>query len=179
MVKVTQDFSINVDGVKGVCPAGEKWAEQSILEKRIPVLACEGPCIRGDIARLAANRVANEAPFARACYAETAFVPHSAMARWVKEADQVIMIDGCFLKCFGRVLSNLVDQEKITHIDALSIYKKYTDVFHMDDVPEAERQETARQVAEKILPELRAAVASRRAAVTTQPSSAQAHTTEA
>lgn len=164
MVKATSDFSVNVDGVKGVCPAGEKWAEQSILEKRIPVLACEGPCIRGDIARLAANRVANEAPFARACYAETAFVPHSAMARWVKEADQVIMIDGCFLKCFGRVLNNLVDQEKITHIDALSIYKKYTDVFHMDDVPEADRQETAREVAEKILPELRAAVASRRAA---------------
>jgi len=164
MVKATSDFSVNVDGVKGVCPAGEKWAEQSILEKRIPVLACEGPCIRGDIARLAANRVASEAPFARACYAETAFVPHSAMARWVKEADQVIMIDGCFLKCFGRVLNNLVDQEKITHIDALSIYKKYTDVFHMDDVPEADRQETAREVAEKILPELRAAVDSRRAA---------------
>ncbi len=164
MAAATPDFSVKVDGVKGVCPAGEKWAEDMILHKRIPVLACEGPCIRGDIARLAANRVASEAPFARACYAETAFVPHSAMARWVKEADQVVMIDGCFLKCFGRILNNLVDQEKITHIDALSLYHKYTDLFAMDDVPEVERQETARQVAEQILPELRAAVASRQAA---------------
>ena len=161
---VTQDFSVEVDGVKGVCPAGEKWAEDKIRNRRIPVLACEGPCVRGDIARLAANRVANEVPFARACYAETAFVPHSAMARWVKEADHVVMIDGCFLKCFGRVLINLVDQQKITHIDALPLYQKFTDVFHMDDVPEPERRETARQVAEKILPELRATVASRRAA---------------
>src|SRR5574341_1305526 len=151
----TEDFTLEVDGVKGICPAGEAWAEQMILQKRIPVLACEGPCIRGDIARLAANRVANEQPFARACYAETAFVPHSAMTRWVREADQVVMIDGCFLHCFGRVLSNLVDQEKITHIDALSLYKKYTDVFHMDDVPEDERRETAQQVADKILAELR------------------------
>jgi len=144
--------------VKGVCPAGEKWAEDKIRQKRIPVLSCEGPCIRGDIARLAANLVAKEEPFARACYPEMAFVPHSAMARWVKQADHVVMIDGCFLKCFGRVLNNLVDQEKITHIDALALYKKYTDVFDMEDVPEAERRDTARQVAEQILPGLRETV---------------------
>ncbi len=162
MATTATSFSVKVDGVKGLCPTGERWAEDNILSGRIPVLACEGPCIRGDIARLAANRVSHEAPFARACYAETAFVPDSTMARWVKEADQVVMIDGCFLKCFGRVLNNLVDPEKIVHIDALPLYNKYTEVFHMDDVPEAERQETARQVAEEILPELRAAAASRR-----------------
>ena len=147
--------------MKGLCPAGERWANDNVLNGRIPILACEGPCIRGDIARLAANRVANEAPFARACFPEAFFVPHSAMARWVQEADQVVMIDGCFLKCIGRILANLVDEEKITHIDALPFYDKYTDLFAMEGVPEAERQETARQVAEKILPELRAAVASR------------------
>jgi uncharacterized metal-binding protein len=162
VAQVTPDFSIEVDGVKGVCPAGERWAEDKIRTRRIPVLACEGPCVRGDIARLAANQIANELPFARACYAETALVPHSGMARWVREADRVVMIDGCFLKCFGRVLNNLVDPEKITHIDALALYNKYTDLFDMNDVPEAERQETARQVAETILPELRSvAVASR------------------
>ena len=157
MTATTPDFSIEVDGVKGVCPAGEKWAEDKILNKRIPVLACEGPCVRGEIARLAANRVAREAPFARACYPEMAFVPHSGMARWVKEADRVVMIDGRFLKCFGRVLNNLVDPGKVAHIDALTLYNKYTDLFDMDDVPEVERQETARQVAEKILPRLHAA----------------------
>ncbi len=167
MATATTDFSVKVDGVKGLCPAGERWAEDQILNKRTPVLSCEGPCIRGDIARLAADRVVEEEPFARACYGEALFVPHSGMTRWVKEADQVVMIDGCFLTCVGRILNNLVDPEKIVHIDALTFYNKYTDLFAMDDVPEAERQETALEVAEKLLPELRVAAASRRAGLPT------------
>jgi uncharacterized metal-binding protein len=74
------------------------------------------------------------------------------MARWVQEAGQIVMIDGCFLKCIGRILNNQVDQEKIIHIDALSLYHKYTDLFDMEAVPEAERIETARQIADQILP---------------------------
>jgi uncharacterized metal-binding protein len=97
----TPDFSLAVDGVTGVCPAGEKHALANIAERKIPVLSCEGPCIRGEIARLAANIVARENPYARSCYAETFLVPHSSMARWVKDADRVVMIDGCFLKCLG------------------------------------------------------------------------------
>lgn len=147
----TPNFSLEVGAVKGVCPAGENWAKQNILDKKTPVLSCEGPCIRGDIARLAANMVATEEPYARCCYAEVALVPHSSMAQWVKEAEKIIMIDGCFLKCVGRILKNLVDEEKIVHIDALPLYKKYTDVFHMDEVPEVERKAVARQVADKIL----------------------------
>ncbi len=168
MATETTDFTVKVDGVKGLCPAGERWAEDQILNKRTPVLSCEGPCIRGDIARQVADRVVKEEPFGRACYGEGLFVPHSGMTRWVKEADQVVMIDGCFLTCVGRILNNLVDPEKIGHIAALNFYNKYTDLFAMDDVPEAERQETARQVADKILPELQAAVASRRVGLPTQ-----------
>ncbi len=61
------------------------------------------------------------------------------------------MIDGCFLSCLDRVLNKFVDEENIIHIDALSLYKKYTDLFDMEDVPEAERIDTAKHVAEKIL----------------------------
>lgn len=148
----TPDFSLEVQGVTGLCPAGEVWAKRNISEKKIPVFSCEGPCIRGEIARLAANLVAQEVPsYARACHAETFFVPHSAMTRWVKEAEKSIMIDGCFLKCHGRVLKKLVGEDKVVHIDALPLYKKYTDIFSMDDVPEEERKAVARQVADKIL----------------------------
>jgi hypothetical protein len=64
---------------------------------------------------------------------------------------QVVMIDGCFLKCHGRVLKELVGEEKVIHIDALPLYKKYSDVFLMDDVPEEERKAVARRVADKII----------------------------
>ena len=89
--------------------------------------------------------------FARACHAEAFFVPHSSMARWIKDAEQIVMIDGCFLKCHGRVLKKLVGEEKVIHIDALPLYRKYTEIFSMDDVPEAERQAVARQVADQII----------------------------
>ncbi len=95
--------------------------------------------------------VSKEEQYARSCYAEVALVPHSSMAQWVREADKIILIDGCFLKCIGRVLKNLVDERKIVHIDALSLYKKYAEIFSIDDVPEAERKEVASQVAGKIL----------------------------
>jgi uncharacterized metal-binding protein len=76
------------------------------------------------------------------------------MASWVKRADKVIMIDGCFLKCHGRVLKTLIAAEKAVHIDALPLYKKYTDVFDIDDVPEEERKAVVRQVADKIIASL-------------------------
>ena len=152
MEDYTPDFSVAVQGVKGFCPAGEAYGKSNISEGKIPVLSCEGPCIRGEIARLAANFVAHDVPScARACHAESFFVPHSAMARWVKDAKQVVMIDGCFLKCHGRVLKELVDEERVIHIDALPLYKKYTDIFLIDDVPEEERKAVARQVADQII----------------------------
>jgi uncharacterized metal-binding protein len=77
------------------------------------------------------------------------------MARWVKDAEQVVMIDGCFLKCHGRVLKELVGEERVIHIDALPLYKKYTDIFLMDDVPEEERKAVARQVADQIIAKVR------------------------
>ena len=148
-------FSLDVDGVKGVCPAGEKYAKEKIAEGKIPVFSCEGPCIRGEIARLAANIVSEEEPYARTCYAETFLVPHSTMTRWVKDAPRVVMLDGCFLKCLGRVLENFIDAEKMIHIDTLPLHRKYGDVFLYTDVPEAEREEVAGHVADKILAQLK------------------------
>ncbi len=164
MSPFTPDFSLDVGGVKGFCPVGETYAKQQQAANKIPVLSCEGACIRGEIARRAANLVAAELPaLARACHAETFFVPHSAMASWVKTARTAIMIDGCFLKCHGRVLDNLIGQDKVIHVDALPLYRKYTDVFLVDDVPEEERKATARLVADQVIAMLKDSPADRAA----------------
>ena len=155
MATSTPGFSIDVSEVKGVCPAGEAYAEQNMAAGKIPVLSCEGPCIRGEVARLAANLVGQEAPYARCCYAETFLVPHSAMTAWVKGADRVIMIDGCFLKCIGRILENVIDPEKIVNIDAYPYYKEYIDTFLYTEVPEETRNRLAHKVADKVLEELK------------------------
>ena len=152
MEEYTADFSLDVQGVKGSCATGEAYAKQQMAAQTTPVLTCEGPCIRGEIARLAGNLIAREVPaLARACHAEAFYVPHSSMAQWVKTADKVLMIDGCFLKCHGRVLKKLIPEERVVHVDALPLYKKYTEVFLADDVPEMERKAAARQVADRII----------------------------
>ena len=106
--------------------------------------------------RLAANFVAQDQPsLARACHAETFFVPHSSMAQWVKGAQKSIMIDGCFLQCHGRVLKGMIGEEKLIQFDAFPLYRKYADIFLMDDVPEDERKAVAREVADKVIAKLR------------------------
>ena len=81
-------------------------------------------------------------------------VPGSAIADWIRTAEKVVLIDGCFLRCHGRVLENLIGKEKLVQFDALSYYRKYTEHFDIDAVPEEERRETAKNVANAVLGEL-------------------------
>ena len=73
------------------------------------------------------------------------------MARWVNEAQQVVLIDGCFLRCHGRILEQMVPAERLVQFDALSHYKRYTDRFDSDAIPSAELDSTAREVADWVL----------------------------
>lgn len=151
------DFSLEVEGIEGACPAGERYATRQMAQQSVPVMSCEGPCIRGEIARLAANLVAQEVPgLARACHAETFFVPGSAMREWVSSAPRTVMIDGCFLQCHGRVLRKLVGGEKVVHFDAHGYHRKFSSAFLVDEVPEEERKATARKVADSIIADYRA-----------------------
>lgn len=148
-------FSLTVESTTGRCPIGETVGQKNMEGGTIPVFSCEGACIRGEIARQAANLVAKEPPFRRGCHGELFTVPHSAMARWAETADQVVVIDGCFLRCHGRVMRNLIGEHRLVEFDALSYYKKYTDLFDIDSVPETERQQVARSVADRVLEQLR------------------------
>ena len=144
-------FTLEVEGTSGKCPVGELMGARNEAEGKIPVLSCEGGCIRGEIARLAANMVAKEEAYARGCHGELLTVPDSAIAKWSRGAEKVVVIDGCFLRCHGRLLANIVGKDRLVQFDALSIYKKYTDLFDIDDVPEEERKQVAREVADKVL----------------------------
>lgn len=41
MKALTPDFSLDVEGVEGVCPAGETHARQNIANGKIPLFSCE------------------------------------------------------------------------------------------------------------------------------------------
>jgi uncharacterized metal-binding protein len=154
MKKPINSFTLEVSKTGKSCPTGEIVGSRNLEEGKVPVLSCEGACIRGEIARLAANMVAKEEPYRRGCHGELFTVPESALAQWIKKAEKIVLIDGCFLRCHGRILENLVGKENLVQFDALSFYGKYTDRFDIDSVPEAERKEAARKVANIVLAEL-------------------------
>jgi len=143
--------NIRMNTTNAVCPIGETTGKKNISESKIPVLSCEGACIRGEIARLAAGIVSKKEPYGRGCHGELITVPDSAISRWIKTAEKVVLIDGCFLRCQGRIIENLIDKEKLIQFDALSYYNRYTDIFDYDDVPEDERKAVAQSVAERVL----------------------------
>jgi uncharacterized metal-binding protein len=146
-----QDFTQAINATAAKCPIGEFVGRHAIEDSKIPVLSCEGACIRGEIARQAANMVAKEEPYGRGCHGELITVPNSAIAKWIKNAERVVLIDGCFLRCHGRILERMLHEDQLIQFDALAVYKKYSDVFDANDVPETERLAAARQVADSVL----------------------------
>ena len=147
----TDAFNLNVEGTKAVCPIGEKYGKRWSEEGKIPVISCEGSCIRGEIAWLAAHMIAKHEPYSRGCHGEIFTAPNSAIANWARTANKIIVVDGCFMKCHGRILKNIVGEAGMVHFDGLAIYNKYTDLMDIDAVPEQERKATAEQVATIIL----------------------------
>ncbi len=147
-------FSLNITGTQAKCPIGETVGTQNLEAGKIPVFSCEGACIRGEIARLAANRVAKAEPYRRGCHGELLTVPHSAISKWARNMSKVVLIDGCFLRCHGRMMEHLFDKNKLVQFDAFSHYKKYTDIFYSDVVPEEERDKTASEVASWVIESL-------------------------
>lgn len=154
-MKTNNTFALEVTSIDKVCAAGEAFGRKYQAEGKIPVFSCEGGCIKGEIARLAANLVAKEEPYARACHGELFSVPQSDLAKWVREADKVVVIDGCSLFCHGRIAKNILGRDQLVIFDALSIHKKYAGLMDVDDVPEAERKQTARELADRILADLK------------------------
>ena len=63
----------------------------------------------------------------------------------------MVVIDGCSLFCHGRIAENIINRDKLVVFDSLSIHRKYADLMNIDDVPEEERKQAAREVADKVL----------------------------
>ncbi len=146
-----RSFFLTVENTIHQCPIGETVGKKNQTEGKIPVFSCEGACIRGEIARQAANIVAKTEPYRRGCHGELMTVPESAIAKWAETAEKIVLIDGCFLRCHGRIMETLLGKERLIQFDALSHYKKYSDIFDMDDVIASERIEVAQSVASWIL----------------------------
>jgi len=153
-MKANDKFTLEISKIDKVCAAGEEFGRKNQKEGKIPVFSCEGGCIKGEIARQAANIVAKDDGYARACHGELFSVPHADLAKWIREAEKVVVIDGCSLFCHSRIAENIICRDKLAVFDALSVHRKYAHLMDVDDVPEKDRQQAAGQVADQVLASL-------------------------
>lgn len=137
-----------------VCSDAQRYVQRELAgPPKRAVIACEGACIKGEVARSAANLLAyrlERAQAVRICLGDAA-TADSGMLALVERAPEVIAVEGCPLHCGTAILRTRVPGLATTIIDASQLFKydrsKY---FEILDMPRAELEAHAATVAEGI-----------------------------
>lgn len=136
-----------------ICPEGFRYVKQ-VMEgpPRIAVMACEGACIKGEVARVATNLLAyqmHRPDAVRICLGDAA-TGNSGFLELIQQAPHVISIEGCSLQCGTEILKKrtVIDS---TAIIASELYeydkKRYFEIF---DLPREIIEQYAQTVADHI-----------------------------
>ncbi len=145
--------TIKIEKVEKTCPACEEYAEKhSTNPSRIAVMACEGACAKGEVARLAANLVAHRLArenTVRICLGG-AFTKDTGQRNLVRRAGKTIAIEGCFISCSSRMMKGVLPDLCPEIVQADTLYEASLP-FGIDEVPEEELGECARTVAETVV----------------------------
>jgi uncharacterized metal-binding protein len=136
------------------CKDAERYvARQSGGAPKKAVIACEGACIKGEVARTAANLLASRLErdaAARICLGD-AVTADSGMLELVRRAPEVIAIEGCSLRCGSRLLARRAPELHPTVIEAQRLYtydrERY---FEILDMPREALDELAGEVAARV-----------------------------
>lgn len=147
--------TIMIEMTQKKCSLCEDYAQQH-TSKPVVVMCCEGACLRGEIARQAANTLCHKlAPekTVRICLGG-AFTKDTGQRNLVRNACRLIALDGCFIECSARMMKGAIsdlDPEMII-TDGLCDFDKK--LFGIDEMTENEIKICAEQVAEKVAEKL-------------------------
>ncbi|MFZ5642480.1 MAG: putative zinc-binding protein [Bacillota bacterium] len=139
-------------GGSRICPEGESYVKK-ITTPKIAVMACEGACIKGEIARVAANILAYQLErnsAVRICLGDAA-TGKSGFLDLMQQAPKILAIEGCFLRCGNEIMKMRVPSFTSTIIEASSLYSYDKErIFEIFDMPRTEIEEIAQKIAENI-----------------------------
>ncbi len=148
----TAEFeTVTIQKTDKVCPMCEEYARRE-ASKPVVVMACEGACLRGEIARQAANILCFElAPekTARLCLGG-AFTKDTGQRQLARNAPKLLAIEGCFIECATRMMKGVAPglAPEVVIADRLCDFDRR--LFGINEMPEGEIRQHAREVAEKI-----------------------------
>lgn len=147
---------IHVEKTRNVCPMCEDYAKRQ-ASKPVAVMCCEGACLRGEVARQAANLLCHSlAPeqTVRVCLGG-AFTKDTGQRGLVRNAPRVIALEGCFLNCSSRMMKGVLGHLEPEVIIADRLYDFDRHLFGIDEMPRTEIEAHARTVAQKVAESLR------------------------
>jgi len=136
------------------CALGEAYARRhSTTPPKTAILSCEGMCLRGEIARRAANDIAHAlAPerTVRVCHGGL-LEAGGGMRDLIERADKTLMLDGCSIACGTRLLKGALPRVKPTVVFTDRLVDFDRSRFGVDEMPEDQVRPLARTAAEKIV----------------------------
>ncbi len=133
------------------CSLCEEYAERQ-KPKPVVVMSCEGACLRGEVARQAANILCHSiAPekAVRICLGG-AFTKDTGQRNLVRNAKRLIAIEGCPVNCSSRMMDGVLEGLMPEVIIADRLYEFDRSKFGIEEMTPEEIQIHARTVAEKI-----------------------------
>ncbi len=143
--------TVNIQKTTKVCPLCESYAQRQ-ASKPVVVMSCEGACLRGEVARRAANTLCFEmAPerTARLCLGG-AFTKDCGQRALARNAGRLIAIEGCYLECATRMMKGVIPELEPEIVVADGLYEFNRSLFGIEEMPEAELSEHSREVAKAI-----------------------------
>lgn len=142
---------VTIEKAKNSCQLCDDFADSQKL-KRVAVICCEGACLRGEVARRAANILCHSLArekTVRICLGG-AFTKDSGQRALVRDAKQVIALEGCSVNCASRMMKGVAKEIAPEVVNADRMYDFDRKLFSVDEMPDEEIQAHARAVAEKL-----------------------------
>lgn len=150
--QVTTNYEdIRIESAKNICGLCENYAERQ-KSKPVVVMCCEGACLRGDIARQAANILCHTlAPekTVRICLGG-AFTKNTGQRNLVRTASRLIALEGCFVNCSSRMMHGVIQGLDPEVVIADRLYDFDRNLFGIDEMSPEEARTHANTVAAKI-----------------------------
>ena len=121
---------------KNNCHLCDDYAERQ-KTKQVAVMCCEGACLRGEIARQAANILSHSlAPeeTVRICLGG-AFTKDTGQRHLVRRATRLIALEGCFVNCSSRMMNGVIEDLEPEVIIADRLYDFDRKLFGLEEMP--------------------------------------------
>jgi uncharacterized metal-binding protein len=142
---------VKIEKMQNICPMCEDYARQQAT-KPVVVMSCEGACLRGEIARQAANVLCHSLArekTVRLCLGG-AFTKDTGQRGLARNGARVIAVEGCFLECSSRMMKGVIPGLSPEVIIADRLYEFDRSLFGIDEMPEEEIKARGVEVAAKI-----------------------------